>query len=292
MPARPPSDAELPDGDILVSPRYLACSTAIGDPALQPMLDLGWELRHDDLGNAYVSSPDQRIRVGYMPEGEDNALWRITAYQDVFASPRWACTFSDMAPTEFVTAVTTVLAKVHTDGPEHYLRNYPWQTYKSVAPLVSANWSRQAALQQVSFTAPDNLAGLVYDRRALGHERELTTNDTRWYLWGGPKGYYRWYGTFSTHTPAHIVTAATTAVVDPTPVARWNAEVYGPLRAHAEITPIAPRPAPTPTPLDIHRAHVAHARTIPNAASTLRWSTTSPPRRRSPAPPEQRIRTR
>ncbi|MEU9064668.1 hypothetical protein AB0D13_38990 [Streptomyces sp. NPDC048430] len=37
------------DGDVYVSPRYLAGTTGIGDPALAPLLDLGWELQHDDL---------------------------------------------------------------------------------------------------------------------------------------------------------------------------------------------------------------------------------------------------
>ncbi|MFE2066257.1 hypothetical protein ACFXDH_28425, partial [Streptomyces sp. NPDC059467] len=38
------------DGDVYVSPRHLASSTAVGDPALAPLTDLGWDLHHDDLG--------------------------------------------------------------------------------------------------------------------------------------------------------------------------------------------------------------------------------------------------
>ncbi|CAL9409909.1 hypothetical protein SUDANB54_01628 [Streptomyces sp. enrichment culture] len=37
------------DGDVYVSPPYLARVTAIGDPGLDPLRNLGWELRHDDL---------------------------------------------------------------------------------------------------------------------------------------------------------------------------------------------------------------------------------------------------
>ncbi|MBT2509244.1 hypothetical protein J7I98_25865 [Streptomyces sp. ISL-98] len=37
------------DGDVYVFPRYLASTTGIGDPALAPLLDLGWDLQHDDL---------------------------------------------------------------------------------------------------------------------------------------------------------------------------------------------------------------------------------------------------
>ncbi|WP_181786092.1 hypothetical protein [Streptomyces phytophilus] len=48
------------DGDVYVTPRYLAGTTGIGDPALAPLLGLGWELHHDDLGNAYTAAPDRR----------------------------------------------------------------------------------------------------------------------------------------------------------------------------------------------------------------------------------------
>ncbi|MEU9397760.1 hypothetical protein AB0D86_48305 [Streptomyces sp. NPDC048324] len=45
----PHDDLHTIDGDVYVSPRYLAATTGIGDPALAPLLDLGWELEHDDL---------------------------------------------------------------------------------------------------------------------------------------------------------------------------------------------------------------------------------------------------
>lgn len=45
-----PSVRENPFQEYLVSPRHLADSTAIGDPGLQPLRDLGWAPHHDDLG--------------------------------------------------------------------------------------------------------------------------------------------------------------------------------------------------------------------------------------------------
>ncbi|ULR48446.1 hypothetical protein [Streptomyces deccanensis] len=74
-------DSEEIDGDVYVSPRYLADSTAVGDPALEPLLTLGFDLRHDDLGSAYVTAPDRRVRLGFLPEGDDDGLWRINAYR-------------------------------------------------------------------------------------------------------------------------------------------------------------------------------------------------------------------
>ncbi|MDF3292441.1 hypothetical protein P3G67_25045 [Streptomyces sp. RB6PN23] len=55
------TDPDTIDGDVYVSPRYLAGSTAIGDPALEPLLALGWELHHDDLANAYLTAPDRNV---------------------------------------------------------------------------------------------------------------------------------------------------------------------------------------------------------------------------------------
>ncbi|TWG02632.1 hypothetical protein FHX80_111042 [Streptomyces brevispora] len=31
------------------------------------------------IGNVYVAAPDCRVRLGLLPEGEDDGLWRINA---------------------------------------------------------------------------------------------------------------------------------------------------------------------------------------------------------------------
>ncbi|WP_225080604.1 DUF317 domain-containing protein [Streptomyces sp. CoT10] len=54
------------------------------------------------MGNVYVNAPDQTVRLGYLPEGDDDALWKITAYSDPFAMPSWLVTFQDSTPTEIV----------------------------------------------------------------------------------------------------------------------------------------------------------------------------------------------
>lgn len=101
-----------------VTPRYLAGPTFTGEPALRPLLDAGWNLNHDELGNVYVNSPDQKLRLGYLPEGEDDALWQITAYSHAFAAPRWLVTYQDSAPTEIVAGFTTALAAAYAEGPD------------------------------------------------------------------------------------------------------------------------------------------------------------------------------
>lgn len=49
------------------------------------------------------------MRLGYLPEGEDDALWKITAYSDPFAMPRWLVTFQHSTPTEIVAAINTAI---------------------------------------------------------------------------------------------------------------------------------------------------------------------------------------
>ena len=214
-------DAGEVDGDVFVSPRYLAGSTATGDPALQPLFALGWELSHDDLGNAYVNAPDRKVRLGFLPEGEDDGLWRISAYRDTFGPPVWGVCFNDMAPTEFVAAFTTALAKAYTAGPHTYLapprpENEELDAFQPMVPLIQRGWKIQHPRWGVlELQTTDGLAGIEYTTGDLDAEKELTTLEARWYLWGGPKtSYARWYATASTHTPIALVRAITDSVSD------------------------------------------------------------------------------
>ncbi|MFC8350380.1 DUF317 domain-containing protein [Streptomyces sp. NPDC057280] len=86
----------------------------------------------------------------------------------------------------------------------------------------------------------------------------------RWLLWGGKDGYHsRWYATFTSRTPIHLIAATTARLADPTPVLRYAAEIPSRNRGAAHITPVTP---PVPTPLDVRRAAAARARTtIPRA---------------------------
>lgn len=219
-------DAEI-DGDVHVFPRHLAGSTYTGDPALEPLMALGWELTHDDLANVYVTAPDRKIRLGYLPEGDDDGLWRINAYEDRFGPPTWGVSFNDQCPTEFVTAFTTALAAAYQDGPEHYLAqpdpaDPELDAFHAVVPLINRGWKIQHPRWGVlELQTPDGMAGIEYTQGRLDAEKELTTLQARWYLWGGPKsGYARWYATASTNTPIPLVTAITESVSDPAPLPR------------------------------------------------------------------------
>ncbi|MEV5331275.1 DUF317 domain-containing protein [Streptomyces werraensis] len=271
------------DGDVYVSPRYLARATAIGDPGLDPLRNLGWELRHDDLGNAYLTAPDSTVRLGYLPEGEDDGLWRINAYKDPFGPPVWGVCFNDSCPTEFVTAFTTTLAEAYQQGPDSYLArplsgDKDHDPFLAVAPLINRGWLIDRPRWGVfAVQSPDKLAGLEYTTGDLDPETELTTRVARWQLWAGTsidRPY--WYATASTDTPVALLKAVTECVSDPAPLPRWREDTYSYVKSKAQVTSIVPPSPPAPTPLDVQRV-VTRRPTARPAASVPRWSTTSRP---------------
>ncbi|WP_445527444.1 DUF317 domain-containing protein [Streptomyces cyslabdanicus] len=272
------------DGDVYVSPRHLASTTGTGDPALAPLLDLGWDLRHDEDSNAYVSAPDRRVRLGYLPEGEDDGLWRINAYKDSFGPPAWGVCFNDRVPTEFVTAFTTVLAAAYEHGPDAYLARPisgidEHDPFLAVAPLLKQGWEIDRPRWGVfAVQAPDRLAGMEFTTGDLDPEAELTTREARWQLWAG-KSIDRpvWYATASTDTPVALLTAVTECIADPAPLPRWRDVTSSYIKGMAQLTPILPPGPPAPTPLDVQRAVSTRRPAALPAASVPRWSTTSRP---------------
>ncbi|MDX3854903.1 DUF317 domain-containing protein [Streptomyces sp. AK02-01A] len=277
-------DPDPIDGDVYVSPRYLASSTYNGDLALAPLLHLGWDLRHDDLANVYLSSPDHGVRLGYLPEGEDDGLWRISAYKDSFGPPTWGVCFNDGVPTEFVTAFTTVLAAAYEQGPDAYLARPVSGTdehdpFLAIVPLAKQGWEIDRPRRGVfAIQAPDGLAGMEFTTGDLDPEAELTTRSARWHLWAG-KSIDRpvWYATASTDTPVALLTAVTQCVSDPAPLPRWREQTSTYSAGMAQLTPILPPQPPAPTPLDVRRAAESRRPAALPAASVPRWSTTSRP---------------
>ncbi|MFF4363452.1 DUF317 domain-containing protein [Streptomyces sp. NPDC001604] len=277
-----PNTEEI-DGDVYVSPRYLAGSTWTGDPALEPLLALGFDLRHDELGNVYVTAPDHRVRLGYLPEGEDDGLWRINAYRDRFGPPAWGVSFNDMAPTEFAAAFTTALAQAYTAGPDTYLaepdlKDPELGAFDAVVPLIKNGWQFQRPRWGVmELQSADGMATCEYATGRLDPQKELTTLEARWHLWGGPRsGYARWYATATTNTPTALVKAITQSVSDPEPLPRWRDSMLPGLREAAQLTPVTPPAPPVPTPLDVRRTAPRRAPAL-STRSIPRWSTTTTP---------------
>ncbi|MFE7272493.1 DUF317 domain-containing protein [Streptomyces sp. NPDC057623] len=190
------SDTEEIDGDVYVFPRYLASTSWSVDPALEPLQALGFDFSCDDRDNTYAISPDHRVRLGFLPEGEDDGLWRINAYRDRFGPPVWGVSFNDVAPTEFVTAFTTALAQAYTAGPDTYLaepdlKDPELGAFDALVPLIKNGWQFQHPRRGVmELQSPDGMATCEYTTGRLDPDRELTTLEARWHLWGGPKNGY------------------------------------------------------------------------------------------------------
>ncbi|WP_326740418.1 DUF317 domain-containing protein [Streptomyces sp. NBC_01022] len=271
-----------PEGDVYVSPRHLASSINTGDSALAPLLDIGWDLHHDALGNVYVSAPDQRVRLGYLPEGEDDGLWRINGYKDPFGPPTWGVCFNDRVPTEVVQAFTTALATAYEQGPDAYLarpddRSNRREPFRAIDPFLKRGWTIDHPRWGVfAVQAQDGLAGMEVTTGDLDPEAELTTREARWQLWAG-KSVDRpvWYATASTNTPIPLLTAVTECVADPAPLLRWREETLSYIEGMAQLTPILPPGPPAPTPLDVQRAFASRRPQALPATSVPRWSTTS-----------------
>ncbi|PZT74131.1 MULTISPECIES: DUF317 domain-containing protein [unclassified Streptomyces] len=199
------------DGDVHVTPLYLTGSTTIGDPAMQPLLDHGFMAQSDELANAYVSSPDQHVRLGFLPEGTDNTLWKVAAHSDPFGPPDWLATFDSNTPTELVTVFTSSLATSYAKDPDAALTGPRRPAEEGFRPLEEAGWKRGSWQLTTLFTAPDELAGLTYRGGVLDRHAELRGDQDRWLLWGGRDGFSsRWYATFTSGVPVDLV-AATTA---------------------------------------------------------------------------------
>ncbi|GAA1159856.1 DUF317 domain-containing protein [Streptomyces hebeiensis] len=285
----PDDDPRTIDGDVYVSPRHLAGTTGIGDPGLDPLRNLGWDLEHDDLGNAYLTAPDHTVRLGYLPEGDDDGLWRINAHRDPFGPPTWGACFNDRCPTEFVTAFTTALAQAYEHGPDAYLttpapRSNGGDPTRAVMPLLNRGWLIDRPRRDVfAIRSPDALARLEFTKGHIDPEDELTTRNARWHLWAGTStNRPYWYATASTHTPIALLTAVTECLSDPAPLPRWRQDTHSYIKGRAQLTPIHPPQPPVPTPLDVQQAAARRPATLP-AASVPRWSTTS-----RPAPPGPR----
>ncbi|MFJ5546725.1 DUF317 domain-containing protein [Streptomyces sp. NPDC093225] len=264
-------EPELPDGDVFVTPRYLAGSSGVGDPGFAPVTD--WPHHHLDDGpcQLLVTSPDHRIRIGWF--GDDYDLWKVTAGEDASSAPRWTAIFNQNTPAELVAGLTTALASDWADSGDRFLAAPSYRWVDSVHPLLDAGWTHGSAERSiVEITAPDGQAGILIDRRCEDPDDVFLT------LWAGPPG----WGTraeviFTARTPTHLIAATAAAFTDPTPVARYQEHLHPELAALAKLTPVRPPQPPAPSPLDVQRASAARRPPAVTTKAIPRWSTSSLP---------------
>lgn len=254
------------DGDVYVTPRYLAGSSGVGDAGFAPVAH--WP-RHD-LGNGphqlVVTSPDHRIRIGWA--GDDYDLWTISAAPDAMSAPRWMATANQNTPAELVGALTTALVHDWAEDSDRFL-DAASRPSEAVEPLIAAGWTLGGLVRgRFRINAPDGHAGATVDVVNPHADQAIT-------LWSGPAGWdTRAEIVFSSRTPAHLIAATARAFTDPAPVPRWRETLNPRLATHATLTPVEAPKSPAPTPRDI-RSRIAVRPPNP-IGSVPRWSTTTP----------------
>lgn len=87
----------VPWAEYHVTPRHLAGATSTGDLALRPLLDRGWHLTHDELGNVFVAASS------FTPEGLVAAM--NTALTDPTPVIRYGEDLRHLPPQATATAV-------------------------------------------------------------------------------------------------------------------------------------------------------------------------------------------
>ncbi|MFJ6381398.1 DUF317 domain-containing protein [Kitasatospora sp. NPDC092039] len=269
-----PYTAEKPR-EYRITPRYLANSNADVSPAIRRLMAAGWALSRDELANTFVTAPDLRARLAFLPEGEDSTLWKISAGWDAFAPPEWLVTFDHKTPPEVVEDFTAALADAYTQGSDAYLDNGPQPDGAGVTlQLLSSGWRLNPATPFLTYQSPDDLIRLHRRDNALRHSAEMAGDTERWLFEVGPPRDV-WYATASSRLPEHLLQTLTTAVTDPAPVHRYMRRIdLEHLPAVASATPTAP------SPLEVARLRAATSRSlsVPRAAPTaLAYTTTTRP---------------
>ncbi|MFF6884611.1 DUF317 domain-containing protein [Streptomyces sp. NPDC012421] len=248
--------------EVLVSPLYLAGSNGAGDVGFAPVAH--WPHHHLDDGpcQLLVTSPDQRIRIGWF--GDDFDLWKITAAEEAVAPPRWTATFNHVTPGEIVAGLTTALAQDYAASDPYenngrFLAAPSLDRADAVRPLLDAGWRLEPAMRgTVSVRAPDGQAGALIRNDLPPWDDEAVT------LWAGPRGWgTRAEAVFTARTPAHLIAATAAAMASSVPVVRERHMIHREVEHLVTLTPVAPAATPqvsrAPTPLDVRRTAVTEA---------------------------------
>ncbi|OIV35843.1 hypothetical protein BIV57_19170 [Mangrovactinospora gilvigrisea] len=232
-----------PAPKLLVNPRYLAGPTRTPDAALFPLLDAGWPFHTDHLDNLYFASPDERIRIAYLPQptawGRE-MTWSVTGWRNPFDRPRWSARFSADTPEEIVAGLTKALLDTYTDGGDRHLYGSRLRP-TALEPLTAAGWdltSDPAITLRHRATSPDGHAVLAADASAIPDDQD-------------PDGFdlvrlqvaEAWAARFSYFFPPHLLHAVTRALADPAPVLRCESQIPEVFRTAVRCAPVR-RPDP------------------------------------------------
>ncbi|WP_406220722.1 DUF317 domain-containing protein [Streptomyces decoyicus] len=266
-PSRP--DLADNDADVLVSPRYLAGPRDCAfDIFTAPLSEHGWTFADDGHDTSLFTSPCLRIRVGWLPEVRTELPIQIAASTHPLRSPLWHISLDDSAPTEFLTAVTSTLARSLAESPH---------------TLFAPNNDRAAALPRprgwpgfssplVSFAQSADMSATYSAGPYVSPAGTPPEHQSWWSFAAGPQGQSPWKARFSTAAPKVLVEAFHDAFTDPAPLGRKRHELDPLLLTHLSITDPATSRTPG-APTGGRTGHAQHRPTAPRMS-------TSPPHAR------------
>ncbi len=163
-----------------------------------------------------LSSPDQKALLRLEPD-PDGQWWTLhhAAEPD---RPAWYASFGARTPVELIAAVTDALTGPAPDAsapsdPYEPLRQMAWAPSADAPGSVSPDGT--AYVQRLGSAEE---AGAWFVTATLGRDRPV------------------WQARFGEHTPAHLVTAFTTALADPRPVPRTHGSHGLPTRDPSIVT--------------------------------------------------------
>ncbi|MGE7434003.1 DUF317 domain-containing protein [Kitasatospora sp. NPDC001175] len=223
--------ASRPDGEVLVSPRYLAGGGLEADDAFNPLISqAGWHHWVDELANCDLTSPCGRGYLGFLPEPnpEHVGLWKAWVRPSHHGARTWMAAFGDEAPYEFIQAFTTAWAASYNANDDGFAA--PGDTDSQAIDKVlrvagDAGWEHDYFAENglKRLTAPDGRAAIelrTWVRNSPEHE--TLQGYARWTIWAAPAPYRRpvWEATFTTGTPADLVAAFVKALVATDPLMR------------------------------------------------------------------------
>ncbi|MEV2258530.1 DUF317 domain-containing protein [Streptomyces anulatus] len=232
-----PEPIHTPEGDVHVSPRYLAGLSGDADPSFEPVAH--WPHYHLDEGECQlvIASPDHRIKIGWF--GDDYDVWQISAATDAVSAATWTARINQNTPPELVYGLTSALAAEYDAESETFLKSSSYRWTDAVQPLLDAGWERQPlARGLVNVVSPDNLAGATIDVVNSDPAAGAVT------LWAGPPGWgTRAEFVFSARTPKHLIAATAAEFVNPAPVVREARNFPRRLAQLATLVPVPQVPA-------------------------------------------------
>ncbi|MFI1886012.1 DUF317 domain-containing protein [Streptomyces jumonjinensis] len=248
-----------PEAEVLVMPRYLAGPGGLDLQMAWPLpFEEGWLLHQPGDGDAVGVSPCQRVRLGFTPDptgvhGPGGGTWQTHIHTDPFALAAWTMTFSGAVPLEILRDAHTEVLSLYLEGL-HGERDWLTETGDTSAsagylPLLTAGWSHTVDSDgKQTFRSPETSAFL---RHWYSPRKPAALNPTWTFRADIPGEPLLWQATFTTGTPASVIAAVTTSLVEALPLARTVRELPAQSRTHVRYSPSLPAPPPAPRPLRI-----------------------------------------